>query len=150
MKKIILSMSMIVGITVLTGCTSNNQKVINIEQLSKDIIERVEFDDSLNKIDSQMINKIYNIDNATYSIAYIGSGATAEEFAVFKFDTQEQTMSAYKKIQDRVEQQIQDYSTYIPQEVARLKQAIIQQEGTYVIYCVSASQKVKEIINDYL
>lgn len=148
MKRIFLSM--IVSIFVLTGCTSNNQKIINIEQLSKDIIEKVEFDDSLNKIDSKMIIKIYNIDNADHCIAYIGSGATAEEFAAFEFNTQEQANDAYKKIQERIEQQIQDYSTYMPQEVARLKQAIIRKEGIYVIYCVSADQKAKEIIDNYL
>lgn len=148
MKKVLL---ILVGTVIfITGCSSQN-KDIDISLLADNLLKEVKFDDTLTELDSEMISKIYEIDNAKRSIVYIGSGATAEEIALFEFDDNTKVSDGYLKVQKRVEQQKKDYANYIPKEVVRLDKAIIEKRGNYVILCITdEDKKAQEIIDKFM
>lgn len=146
MKKCL--MVLVVMMLAFTGC-GKQQKEINLDDLANELMESVEFDDELAQIDEQMISKIYGIDNAKKAIVYIGSGATAEEIALFEFESEADSKEGYKKVQERIEKQKEDYASYIPEEVARLEKAVEERCQNYVILCVSSDDSVKSIVKEY-
>lgn len=146
MKKIGFVLSIVMFL--VSGCASNKKKIdlINIE---KELLSEVIFEDELVQLDEKMSKMLYEIDNATKSIVYIGSGATSEEIALFEFENQKDAKEGYEKAKQRIETQKEDYAKYIPEEVQRLENAIIKQKDNYVIVCVAKGDEAKEIINQY-
>ena len=145
MKKYVLIL--IVFALMLTGCSSKND--INIEQLATELNEQAKFEDTLTKLDDKMISKVYNIESAKKSIAYVGSGATAEEIALFEFESNNEAKEAYKILSDRIARLKKDYTSYMPKEVARLDKAVIECYQNYLILVVSSDDNVRNIINNY-
>lgn len=147
MKKYLVILFVV--ILTLAGC-GNSEKEINLENLANELMNEVKFDDELTQLDEKMIEKIYDIENAKKKIVYIGSGATAEEVALFEFDDENAADEGFKKIQERIKKQKEDYESYIPEEVSRLEQAIAEKEQKYVILCVTSDEDAKEIVQKYL
>ena len=113
------------------------------------MLENGEFSDELWKIDDSMVEKLYNMDGYTQALVYVGSGATAEELALFAFPTEDAAAQGLQKTQARLESQIADYRTYLPQEVPKLQNAVAKQWGNYVIVCVSPGSACEEIVARY-
>ena len=71
----------------LTSCSGNTTKDVDIDALAEQIVQTVAFDDTLEAIDDSMIPMLYDIDGYTDAVLYKGSGATAEEVALFKMES---------------------------------------------------------------
>lgn len=147
MKKVWLSLC--VMIVVLSGCASE-KKTIDLKNLENELLAEVEFDDEMSLLDEKMANMLYDIDNAKKSVVYIGSGATSEEIALFEFESLEDAKAGYEKAKERIEKQKEDYAKYIPEEVQRLENALISQNGNFVIVCVAKGDDAKTIIKQYI
>lgn len=146
-KKIITLMLCLVMAAALIGCSSKEEaKEIDIDALASELLEKVEFDDDLNEIDDILVKRLYNIESYVKASVYVSSGATAEEIAVFEFESEAAAAEGLEKAQARVEQQREDYESYIPEEVQRLDNAVVKQSGRYVIVCVSSGDEAKNII----
>lgn len=148
MKKLLTVLCL--ALVLVTGCKGNEEpKTVDLNELATTLLNDVEFEDTLTKLNDKMINKVYEIDNYKTCTAYVGSGATAEEIALFEFETQEDANEGYEQMQKRVEKQKKDYANYIPKEVKRLDDAVVIKYGNYVIFCVAEGNEAKEIINSY-
>lgn len=144
----LLSITMIIT---LIGCSAKNDTIdIDISYLSNKLLENVEFEDDLNAADDNTVKKLYNINNYVNASVYIGSGATAEEIAVFEFDSKKAAQDGMKMAQNRIEEQKADFESYIPKEVQKLNNAVVKQLGKYVIVCVSNSSEAEKIITQYI
>ena len=120
------------------GCEKKKQDVIiNIDDTAKSILDGVEFDDELEKLDREAVKYLYGIDDTIAAAVYTGSGATAEEIAVFDAGTDEEGEKMLKTVEKHVEEQIESYKNYVPSEVARLEKAVIVRSGRYVMLCVT-------------
>lgn len=145
-KKILIFIGMI---AIITGCSAQTQE-IDIEMLAKELLENVTFEDELTAVEQAMGSKIYEVEDDVKNIVYISSGATSEEIALFEFQNEEAAKTGYEKAKDRVERQKENYATYIPEEVSRLDQAIIEKYGKYVILCITNDQSAEQIIQKYI
>lgn len=150
-RKISLFLLSIVMITTLFGCSvQNDMTEIDIGDLSSELLERAEFEDELSAINDTTIKKLYNIDNYTKAVVYISSGATAEEIAVFEFDSKETAADGLKKALVRIEEQKAGFESYIPREIQKLDNAVVKQSGEYVIICISNNNEAEKIITQYI
>lgn len=150
-KKILLFLLSLTIITTLFGCSAQKDTTdIDIGYLSNKLIEKAEFEDELNAVDDTTIKKLYNIDDYVKASVYLSSGATAEEIAVFEFDSKDTAADGLKKAQARIEEQKTDFESYIPKEIPKLDSAVVKQSGKYVIVCVSNSNTAEKIITQYI
>lgn len=83
-----------------------------------------------------MAGMLYGIDAAVQSSVYISSGATAEEIAVFEFETEEDCKEAVSLAEQRIEDQKEAFASYVPKEVKRLDGAVVKQYGRFLAVCV--------------
>ncbi len=142
MKKTWLAASM--AALLLTSCSGNTAKDVDIEALAQEIVQTVAFDDTLEEIDDSMIPMLYDIDGYTDAVLYKGSGATAEEIALFKMGSVSDAETAYKGAEAHIQSQVEAYESYMPDEVTRLEDAVVRQDGTYVSVVVSADSEAAE------
>ena len=149
MKKRMLSFLLALALLFcLAGCGATGGS-LDIQALAEDLLKNGEFSDELWKIDDSMVKKLYNVDDYTQALVYVGSGATAEELALFAFPSEDAAAQGLQKAKDRLESQIADYRTYLPQEVPKLQNAVAEQWGKYVIVCVSPGSACGEIVARY-
>ena len=145
MKKVMLAAMM--AAMLLTSC-NEQPKDVDISALASQIVGEVSFDDSLSEIDDDMISMLYSIDGYTDAVLYKGSGATAEEVAIFKMETTDDAKAALEEAQAHIQSQIESYESYIPEEVSRLEDAIVRQDGCYVSVVVSGDSAAAEMLLD--
>ena len=141
----LLALTLLFG---LAGCGATGGS-LDIQALAEDLLKNGEFSDELWKIDDSMVEKLYNVSNYTQALVYVGSGATAEELANNAYPSEDAPAQGHQKAQARLESQIADYRTYLPQEVPKLQNAVVKQWGSYVIVCVSPGSACEEIVARY-
>ena len=150
MKKAITLVFILAVSAALAACGGSSSKEIDAQALANELMEKVEFVDELSPVKSEMVPKLYGIDNAQEAYVYMGSGATAEEVAVFKFASEQDAMDALAKIEQYIAARKDSFANYIPGEVARLDNAVIKQSGEYLALCVSEGSTASEIISRYM
>ncbi len=152
MKKIWIVILIIVVIGVIVVFTNENKGItIDINELSKDIIENIEFEDELNKTDNETASKLYDINNFTSQSVYMSSGATSEEIAIFEFEDKEACKVALEKANKRIEEQKQNFKDYMPKEMKKLENAMIKNKNQYLIVCITNHpEEVGKILSKYL
>lgn len=132
----------------ITGC-GNEVKTFDPNDLANELIAEVNFDDELTKFEGD-ISKLYDLPEVEDYVVYVGSGATAEEIAIITLKDESDEESVREALEKRVEEQMQSFSNYVPEEVARLDKSVIQSNQKYVVLCVSDEDLAEDIINQYL
>ena len=86
--------------------------------------------------------KIKNVD------AYVGTGATAEEILIMELLDKKDISETKKIMETQIEERKLDFQDYLPKEVFKLENYILESKGNYIVLCISNdSDKAKEIIN---
>ena len=82
---------------------------------------------------------------------YESSGATAEEIVVLVCADADSAAKAKTAFEQRVEEQTENFTDYVPEEVPKLKDAVIITEDVYAVLSVSGdASKAKSIIESAL
>lgn len=142
----------IIGIVVLVSNRDANIQ-INIQDLSTQILESGSFSDELAMIDKQIVMSDYGFtdDEIKSIVSYQGSGATSEELVILELNDRSFLSSVRNKINTRLEERKEAFESYLPEEVFKIDNCILEVKGNYVIMCISNdSIKVNEIINNYI
>lgn len=150
MKKFLARIFILAAVVALAACGGKSGSPIDAQALANELMEKVGFVDELNQISPEMVSKLYGIDNAEEAYVYMGSGATAEEVAVFKFADEQAAKDGLAKAEQRIASQKDSFANYIPEEVARLDDAVIKQSGEYLAVCVSEGSAASDIISQYM
>lgn len=118
-------------------------------EIGKKLAEALTFEDELTLADEDMAGMLYGIDTAVQSSVYISSGATAEEIAVFEFETDQDCKEAVSLAEQRIEDQKEAFASYVPKEVKRLDGAVVKQYGRFLAVCVcDDSRKAEELLTE--
>lgn len=149
--------ALVIAITsavLLTACGGGSKKSVDvdIEKLADELNSSVITSDQLSKTESSMLPSIYFWDEAdvTSAVAYMSSGATADEICVVECADDSKTSGIEKLFQTRVDNQSELYASYNEPEVDKLKDAIIKSAGKYTVLVVSDDQdKAGEILGNY-
>ncbi len=152
-KKLLTAACMTLVLAGASGCGSGQEAaVIDIAGLVSELSETVMTDDILTEIDGDYMSELYgiNVDLLADYHVLLSSGATANEIAVFECKEESGTETVQEGIEMRIQDQIDSYSSYGPQEVPKLESAEIYVRDTYVAVCVSSDDAaVDEIMEEY-
>lgn len=159
LKKIISVLLVCVATACLvTGCgESGNTAAKAVPADTKSISDKIKssakFTDQLSEVSTAAAEKRYGVTAAEVKSVdvYVGTGATAEEIAVFQAKDDKAAQKIKGKAEAFVKVQKDSYADYKPAEVPKLSSAVLEQKGTLVALCVSAdNQKAKDLISSLM
>lgn len=113
----------------------------------------IPFSEELTGLDKAAICKNYDLEETDLAgcAAAIGSGATAENAAVLEGVDSAAAGRIQTALRAFLDDWIEGYSDYKPEEVPKLEQAVLKVKGNYVILCISAdSGKAAAVVKDIL
>lgn len=135
-------------ILLMTGC-GNSAKTIDADALARSLTKEISYDDELESVDADTISMYIEVPEGVESVMYMGSGATAEEVAVFTAKDAQTAGETLKKVQEHLDDQTASFKAYKAEEAKRVADAVLKQKVNYVILCVSGnSDKANEIIEE--
>ena len=149
MKKELLLLGVMLLTLLAGGCGAKGQTA-DVGQLTEELLTKVDFEDELTELGADMIPNLYGVEGAVEQRVYMSSGATAEEIAVFLFATEEEAQAGQEALEQRLESRKVDFANYMPDEAARLDNAVLERSGCCVALCVSAGDEARQIIQKYL
>lgn len=136
----------------VTGC-GKQQAAIKPTDAVQQLRESVTFTDQMTDMDSAGACRFYDIgtDLVQDSAACVGSGATAESIAVFEATDADAAARIADALQTFTDSWIKGYSDYKPEQVPKLESAVLEQDGVYVVFCVTADNAAaKTAVQDLL
>lgn len=150
MKKIILILLTACLLINLTGCKGQNKiKDIDMDGLIEYMEQNLTFEDTLSELPQDTVSWRYGIETDVEARVFIGSGATSEEFGVFKASDDKSAEQIYQSMKSHIEDMSESFSMYLPKETKKLDASYLSQQGRYVIFAVSADENTGEIIENY-
>lgn len=153
MKKTLIGVIILVTLLSFCGCTkgAENKGDIDIGSLANQIVETAKLSNGVFLVESEIALKMYDIEDDIQIITYASSGSSAEEVSVFKAENVTDANTVMEKVQRRVADRQEEYKDYMPEQVSKLENAIIEQRDIYVFLCISSSSDdVKELISSYI
>lgn len=121
---------------------------VDLDALAEELLDGDLFGEELDLADEGIAKKLYGIDGADVFRLYVGSGATASELALLRFDAEEDAQAALLLAQERVAAQKESFASYLPGEVEKLEEAIVERYERHVVVCVSEGD-ADEILSKY-
>jgi hypothetical protein len=137
----------------LQGCGGGDTKVIDTEAMASALLDSGAFSDLLSPVSGEVARALYHYDSADVSeaLVYCGTGATAEEIAVYRCPDGSAASRLRAAAEKRVAEQIHAFEDYVPAEVPKLKRADIRVAGFYVVLVISAdTAKTGPILDEYM
>ena len=122
--------------------------VINAKDIA-DALAGLSYDDNIAEVDLDTAKMFLNLDGVDIveSYVYESSGATAEEIVVLKCADAANASKAKDVFSQRIEEQTENFTDYVPEELPKLKDAVIAVNGEYAVLSVSKdASKAKEIV----
>lgn len=140
----------------LAGC-GGDEKYYSFDDIYSEVTSAVDFSASkMQKQGEAALNNYYYIDPATlesYAI-YMSDYATgnADEIAMFQVKDEDQVAAVKALINDRITDLKVRYEDYKPEEMDKLNNAVIVEEGRYIFVIISpnndaAKEALKKVIS---
>lgn len=121
----------------LTACKQESSPAaFSPDSDAQTLLDSGAFTEALTQIDTEVACARYGIDPATVTggAVYGSTGATAEELAIFTFDTPDHAEDAKKAVGYWLEDQTEAMSTYLPLEVPKLEKGVLEvREGSLLL-----------------
>lgn len=154
MKKFltILLVSILTLTLVACGGPGEEDVAIDIDAVKNDLDGANLVTDTLSPVNENVLSGVLtlNPENIESYHMYMGSGATAEEYGVFKCTSSDAAKEVVDKLQARVEARKKEFADYAPDAIPRLDNAVIRQKGAYVAYAVAENHaEALKIIDGY-
>ncbi len=136
MKKILLSLTVIISAFLFTACANNTEVKKSAEEIAASLAMNVEFSETMNDLSQRVLLRKYGLDETmvTEAAGYSGTKAVVDEIAVFKTDNLDKVL---ENVDLHIESQKTNYSSYAPNEMPKLEASVIHTAGNCVIVCVS-------------
>ena len=150
---VIIAIFAILIISTVIRKNLNSDIQININELADRIASSSCFEDELEKIDGELAINLYDFETETIEeiVSYQGSGASSEEILILKVKNANDLNNETEKIETRLKEKEEAFASYLPKEVSKIQNRILEKKGNYIILCICNDYNtVNKIINDYL
>lgn len=132
-----------------TDAQAGAETEIDAQALAESLVTGIDYDDALEAMEEDVAAMYFTIEDGVKTCLYMGSGSTAEEVAVFEAPDEETARAQLDNAQAYLDSQKEAVQDYQPEEAKRIEDAVLEQNGNYVVLCVSGdSAKAKEIIKE--
>ena len=131
---------------------AEEEVVINAKDIA-DALAALSYDDNIAEVDLDTAKMFLNLDgiDIVESYVYESSGATAEEIVVLKCADAANASKAKDIFAQRIEEQTENFTDYVPEELPKLKDAVVVVNGEYAVLSVSKdASKAKEIVEGFI
>lgn len=149
MKKTVAAFIAVIIMLAFFGC-GKEAKIYDADAVADALNAELEFGETLEKSTADAAYSVYGIDPALCSKAamYIGSGATADEVAVFNCVDEAAFEVVYDAVEERLHYLHEGYSSYGPEEVPKIESVSIITEGNTIILCICENPDAAQAIAD--
>lgn len=138
----------------LPGCGAKkfSSQTVEPRKWADVILKDAKFSDQLTELAPTAALKRYSVEKSDVenSAVYVGTGATAEEFGVWKMKDAAAADVLEKNAQKLLAAQKNSYADYNPAEVPKLQNAVIEKQGNVVVVCVSSNDAGAKTVVDGL
>ena len=137
---------------ILAGCGSKEVS-FDVKTLAEELNSQISYQDTLTELDMDTASMFLNLSelDIVNGVVYEGSGATAEEIVVLECATSEDGAKAEQVLKDRVAEQVESFTDYVPAELTKLDAAVIRVNGKYAVLSVSDTPDAAvKIIEKYM
>ena len=137
---------------IMAGCGKKNAD-FDVDSLANDLATKITYADTLTAMDLDTAKMFLNLSdvNVTKAALYEGSGGTAEEIIVMECATDDDAKKAEQVLKTRVDEQIESFTDYVPEELTKLNAAVIKVNGKYAVLSVSDTpDEARKIIDSYM
>lgn len=110
------------------------------------------FEAELISTSESVVNNVVGVDTSNCESVefYMGTAVTGEEFGVFVCNTAKDAKNVKAQLETHNADYQTQYADYAPDYVPLIKNAIIRQEGRYVVYLAALdNQQAKAIVDKY-
>ena len=152
MGKKLIALLLTGTLLVLSACSApadEGTMEVDLEALAGELLNSGLFEETLNQVDNGIAEKTYHIADATAAALYVGSGAVVDELALFEFEDAAGAQNAVEFATDRVASQKESCEIYMPSEVKKLDNAVVETYGRYLVVCISDGTGTNERIEKY-
>lgn len=155
-KRVVCGVFVLCIVTImLFGCSSSKKEQLSEDEfnsLIENLIESDSFSADMINVNEKTIKNYYRISgdkDIEVVKAYMGDGASAEEMVLFKSDDTKKVKSLVNEYKD---DKYETYASYLPEEAAKIKDAIVKEYDGYVLVCIAnnydkADKLIKEAGN---
>lgn len=156
LKKIFaITLATLMMVTALVGC-GGKEKYVSFDDMYTNLTTAIDFSASnMQKQTEAALNNYYYIDPASlenYAI-YMSDYATgnADEIAMFQVKEEDQVATIKALINDRINDLKVRYEDYKPEEMTKINNTAIVDEGKYIFVVISPDgETAKQVIKDTL
>ena len=154
MKRILIAVMALTVAVSMSACNNQSVDISNASasDIASTIKESVSFVDDMLEVSDEVVNDFYSLpDGVTEMKVYMSSsGATAEELAIFKCDNTETAEAVIKACEMRVEALKEKFEDYIPGEIDKIENAIIQKRDCFIMFaCVNDTAPAEASFENY-
>jgi len=142
----------------LSACGSNasipaDPSGVPAAETCQAVLDSGAFSEELEALDSEVALDLYgsyglDTEAVTSCLAYLSTGATAEECVFLTFDSEDAANDALKALENRVADQMEALKNYQPQEIAKLEKPLYGvspcQEGYWAFLVVANDRSLAE------
>ena len=149
MKKISALVMAVFLLLSMAAC--GKEAVLNIDELSQDVLKNVSFEVELKKINSDAILGNYGLPEGVSGEIWRGSSIAPDQLSVFTAPDGSAAEKTVEALKENIEELKTTYQGYAPEEVPKLSKAVIEKHGKYVILCITSdSDNAQRIIKSHL
>ena len=135
----------------LAGCGKTQSESPYDKEDVTALLDSGVFSETLEEVDHDILYGLYGLDSSLISdsVAYLSTGATAEELALFVLNEAMDTGTVKAACEKRVADQIAAYESYGPAEVTKLEGAVISvRENTVLLVVGQDADTVQKAVDD--
>ncbi|MBQ1459860.1 MAG: DUF4358 domain-containing protein [Oscillospiraceae bacterium] len=133
------------------GCGENGQQEVDVSALASALAQQVEFEAPMKELTAEQLSNYLTLPEGAKAAAYMSNGTTAEEVMAVQCADSSEAAAVKSAIESFLSDQRAEMERYLPEEVARLENAVLAQKGSCVVLCVTADTDTAEsIIKEYL
>lgn len=139
----------------LFACTKNNNEytALTAKEFANLLLEKGGFTASLNEVDSSLMQQLYGLDPELFDeqAIFASTGNSAEEIILLHVKDEDSQATVKEALDNHLANQIAILKDYLPDEIAKLESAKVQQNGDYFAVVVSADNATaQEMTEDWL
>lgn len=137
-----------------SGCAGQKEPnatpiTLDVSALGQKLAEELSLTGELSPVEAEVFAYLYDItpEHYTESRLLLASGAVADEICIIKAADENSKNIIKEKITARLAAQKENFASYLPQEVAKLDNALLLEQDDYLILVVcNQPEQAKELI----
>ena len=145
----IVSLLLVLCMVLPLAACGEKEKEYDAPALVQSILSQVKFDDELAAVGDAAALYFADLPEGAKVELYLGSGYFADEVALITLANAKDMDKAKKSVDAHLAQVHTQFSQYIPEELDKIGDAVVWQNGKYIIVCITdAHMDVKTILNN--